>query len=86
MGSVLDHTHPFIVQFLGTTLFIHNNFIIHVGEIGIVYKGYVKKSDSHSIDEYLAIKTLKGTFARIYHYFSLLNPLRFQPQNNYQIL
>ena len=58
-------------------------YFIHVGEFGIVYKGYVKKSDSHSIDEYLAIKTLKGMFARIYHYFSLLNPLYFQPQNNY---
>ena len=31
-----------------------------IGEFGIVYKGYIKKSDSNSIEEYLAIKTLKG--------------------------
>ena len=31
-----------------------------LGEFGIVYKGYITKSDSHSIEEYLAIKTLKG--------------------------
>ena len=31
-----------------------------LGEFGIVYKGYVKKGDSYSIEEYLAIKTLKG--------------------------
>ena len=36
-------------------------YTIALGEFGIVYKGYVKKSDSHSIEEYLAIKTLKGT-------------------------
>ena len=36
-----------------------------IGEFGIVYKGYIKKSDSHSIEEYLAIKTLKGVFTRI---------------------
>ena len=38
-------------------------YYIHVsvlGEFGVVYKlkGYIKRSDSHSIDEYLAIKTL----------------------------
>ena len=33
-----------------------------IGEFGIVYKGYIKKSDSYSIEEYLAIKTLKGVF------------------------
>ena len=35
-------------------------YTIALGEFGIVYKGYIKKSDSHSIEEYLAIKTLKG--------------------------
>ena len=30
------------------------------GEFGIVYKGYIKKGDTNSLDEYLAIKTLKG--------------------------
>jgi hypothetical protein len=33
-----------------------------LGEFGIVYKGYIKRSDSNSINEYLAIKTLKGTY------------------------
>ena len=33
---------------------------LHVlGEFGIVYNGYIKRSDSHSIES-LAIKTLKG--------------------------
>lgn len=42
--------------------------IITIGEFGIVYKGYIKKNDPHSIEEYLAIKTLKGTcmFVGIY--------------------
>ena len=31
-----------------------------LGEFGIVYKGYIRRSDSHSIEEYMAIKTLKG--------------------------
>lgn len=35
--------------------------IIVIGEYGIVYKGYIIK-DGESFDEYLAIKTLKGTF------------------------
>ena len=30
-----------------------------------MYKGYVKRSDSHSIEEYLAIKTLKGMFIQM---------------------
>ena len=41
---------------------------VHVpvlGEFGVVYKGYVKKGDSHSIEEYLAIKTLKGMLISI---------------------
>jgi hypothetical protein len=36
-----------------------------LGEFGIVYKGYIKTSDSHSIEEYLAIKTLKGMLINI---------------------
>ena len=35
-----------------------------LGEFGIVYKGYIKKGDENSVDEYLAIKTLKGMFAK----------------------
>ena len=31
-----------------------------IGEFGIVYKGHIVKSHRYSIDEYLAIKTLKG--------------------------
>ena len=34
----------------------NNNF---AGEFGIVYKGYIIKSNG-SIDDYLAVKTLKG--------------------------
>ena len=38
-------------------------YSITLGEFGIVYKGYIRKSDSHLIEEYLAIKTLKGMLA-----------------------
>ena len=37
------------------------------GEFGIVYKGYIKKGDITSVDEYLAIKTLKGVYTRYIH-------------------
>ena len=44
------------------------------GEFGIVYKGYIKKGDTNSLDEYLAIKTLKGacthTISLIYSRYS----------------
>ena len=33
-----------------------------LGEFGIVYKGYIMKSSTKSVDEYLAIKTLKGVY------------------------
>ena len=41
---------------------VNDNFVVkHTsGEFGIVYKGYLKKSDTKTADEYLAIKTLKG--------------------------
>ena len=38
----------------------HYNYASFSGEFGIVYKGYIKKGESDGIEEYLAIKTLKG--------------------------
>ena len=43
----------------------HHLYASISGEFGIVYKGYIKKGDSHSVEEYLAIKTLKGIFTGI---------------------
>ena len=36
------------------------NYVL--GEFGIVYKGYIIKGNTKAVDEYLAIKTLKGVY------------------------
>ena len=38
----------------------HVRLCYYSGEFGIVYKGYIKIGNTKSMDEYLAIKTLKG--------------------------
>ena len=40
-------------------ILLHTCHVSVLGEFGIVYNGYIKRSDSHSIES-LAIKTLKG--------------------------
>ena len=47
-----------IIIMCGDIMYMSLYYIL--GEFGIVYKGYIKNSDLYSIEEYLAIKTLKG--------------------------
>ena len=53
---------------LCVVILLHTCLRCVLGEFGVVYKlkGYIKRSDSHSIDEYLAIKTLKDYYAHKY--------------------
>ena len=39
--------------------------VLCLGEFGIVYKGYIMKGRTKAVDEYLAIKTLKGLYAKL---------------------
>ena len=48
-------------------ILLHTCHASVLGEFGIVYKGYIKRSDSHSIES-LAIKTLKGIIYDIHKY------------------